>query len=269
MSNIGNGNKGRFSDRLKRMRYNRLYRNKKIKLEDGEIIYKNFLKVVAAIPLMVASHVIEDTTSNHKKELSDNDKNKNSSSKVKVVVNVEDNSKKKNNELSEKTDNDSRDIILEDKQVLLNNTYQINNGKADLLPSVKPIDEKKMADISKPDDANSQKIIGNDKLDVLEENDKLDDLNNINDKGEDTEEEIIKVDKGDDKLKQLEKKITNLVKKYFVKMVNELEIYESELYILSEIDNDEKTLNACKKNIDKVKKIIDKIDKLKDKYSKS
>ena len=56
MANIGNGNKGRFSDRLKKMRINRLKKNKNNEpqeLQDSEIMYKNFMKVVAVIPIIV------------------------------------------------------------------------------------------------------------------------------------------------------------------------------------------------------------------------
>ena len=51
-----------------------------------------------------------------------------------------------------------------------------------------------------------------------------------------------------------------------IKTVNELEILESELYILSEVNGDEKTLIECRRNIDEVKKILCKIDILKRKY---
>ena len=53
------GNKGRFSDRIKKIRINRLRKKRKDTLEDSEIMYKNFLKVVSVIPLIVVDNIFD------------------------------------------------------------------------------------------------------------------------------------------------------------------------------------------------------------------
>ena len=54
-----NGNRGKFSDRIKKIRLDRLRRQRKFTLEDSEVMYKNFLKVVAVIPVMVAENIFD------------------------------------------------------------------------------------------------------------------------------------------------------------------------------------------------------------------
>lgn len=50
-------------------------RKKKLVLEDGDVIYKNFLKVIAAIPLMVYDNVSHfDTDENVRKEIKETKK---------------------------------------------------------------------------------------------------------------------------------------------------------------------------------------------------
>ena len=48
MANGGSGIKGKFNERLTNIRMSKL-RKKKLVLEDGDVIYKNFLKVVAKV----------------------------------------------------------------------------------------------------------------------------------------------------------------------------------------------------------------------------
>lgn len=68
------------------------------------------------------------------------------------------------------------------------------------------------------------------------------------------------------KVKELEKSIINLIKKDLIKIINELEILRSELYILSEVNGESKVLKECQRELDQVKSILCKIDKLKEKY---
>lgn len=68
------------------------------------------------------------------------------------------------------------------------------------------------------------------------------------------------------KAKELEKSIINLIKKNLIKIVNEMEILQSELYILSEVNGESKVLKECQMELDQVKNMICKIDKLKEQY---
>ena len=70
----------------------------------------------------------------------------------------------------------------------------------------------------------------------------------------------------DNRIRELEKSIINLIKKDLIKIVNEMEILQSELYILSEVNGESKVLKDCQRELDSVKAMICKIDKLKEQY---
>ena len=59
------GNKGKFSERLKRILFFRKRKkdvhNEKIEFEDSGKIYTNFLKVVAAVPGLVYGNMVNET----------------------------------------------------------------------------------------------------------------------------------------------------------------------------------------------------------------
>ncbi|MGN1312417.1 MAG: hypothetical protein ACI4U4_05370, partial [Bacilli bacterium] len=61
MSTIGN--KGKFSERIKKIAINK-NKKKKTDIEDSDELYKNFLKVVAAIPLLVYDNVVNVNSEN-------------------------------------------------------------------------------------------------------------------------------------------------------------------------------------------------------------
>ena len=75
-----------------------------------------------------------------------------------------------------------------------------------------------------------------------------------------------KLNKKNNRVKELEKSIINLIKKDLIKIVNEMEIIQSELYILSEVNGESKVLKDCQRELNEVKAMICKIDKLKEKY---
>lgn len=275
MSNIGNGNKGRFSDRLKRMRYNRLYRKKKMELEDGEIMYKNFLKVVAVIPLMVVGNILDNDSDNKKKmiinkkeyiiqnnsNLTSNNQNaslQNKKDKIsfeRADVAVKEGTTKKFLDVKEDSIDKKNDDVEHLSFEQQNDNSKIERNEYNKIDSeINPIDIKNGSGVSD--------IISNESGEInqekIESNGYFDGLNNENFIKDKIENTVL--------LKKLEKNIINLIKKDLVKIINTLEIYESELYVLSEINHDEKTLNECKKNIAEVRKILDKIDSLKKKY---
>ena len=74
MANGGSGIKGKFNERLTNIRMGKL-RKKKLVMEDSDVIYKNFLKVIAAIPLMVYDNVSHfDTDESINKEIKETKK---------------------------------------------------------------------------------------------------------------------------------------------------------------------------------------------------
>lgn len=192
------GNHGRFSERMKKIRLDKLKSKKgKITIENSDIIYNNFLKVIAAIPLMVYDNVFLDDSSEgleEKKHISVNSDNRRNRREVISNINV--------SQIKKKQDS------------------QLKNVNNDWVVSLK----------------NTRKSI--DKMQIESNAD----------------------------CKELEKRILNLIKKNLITMVNELEIIQSDLYVLSEINCDDKTLVECRRNVDEVKKMLCKIDKLKKKY---
>lgn len=65
---------------------------------------------------------------------------------------------------------------------------------------------------------------------------------------------------------KLQKEIVDLIKKKLVKNINELEILQSELYLLKEFSGDNLQLKACQEDIKEIKKLLSKIKSLKEKY---
>lgn len=192
------GNYGKFSERMKKIKLDRLKVKKgKITIENSDNIYNNFLKVVAAIPMMVYDNVFLDDTSCKLKEKKDSDVfSVNKKKKLEIISNIDVSQIKKRQDSQLKKANSDRVISLKDTTKCVNKKQVENN-----------VDHR-----------------------------------------------------------ELEKRIMNLIKKNLITMVNELEIIQSDLYVLSEINREDKTLIECRRNVDEVKKMLCKIDKLKKKY---
>lgn len=211
-----NGNKGKFSERIKRIRLARLKNKENQTNYDNNVIYNNFLKVAAAIPLMVYDNVVLSRKNEIEKNESDNEKIEDSK------VNLD------GNFVNQHKNNDN----IKNKR-----TEKINKANVDKKIKISDID---VSQIKK----NQEEFY----------NRSYNYKNNSN-------EETKKADP-----KELEKRIINLIKKNLITMVNELEILQSDLYVLSEVNGEDVELNNCRKNVDEVKKILCKIDKLKKKY---
>ena len=200
------GNKGKFTERLRNIALGRkkkdinLCDNKNILVEDAKTTYNNFLKVAAAIPLLVYDNVIKDDSLHNDKANDKLDVN-NKTYDSNKVVNINDTSY--SNEVGHLNANLSKNSSVR----------SINNS------SIKNINSD-----NRETSANNKEV------------------------------------------EELEKRIINLIKKDLIKTVNELEILQSELYLINEVNGDEKTLKECQKNLDEVKKILCKIDILKKKY---
>lgn len=68
------------------------------------------------------------------------------------------------------------------------------------------------------------------------------------------------------KKKKLQNEILILLKKRLICYINELEIIQSEFYILNEVNSDDLYYNECKDNINNIKRLFSKIKSLKEKY---
>lgn len=226
MSNFGN--KSRFIDRIKKINFfKRKKSDKKYEYEDSNKMYNNFIKVVAAIPLMVYENVISDN--NLKDETS---------------------FKKSNNILDDNNNVNKNDTIINNlnKHNVINESIQ--NNKRNKYKNREVINS---LDVS----YNIEKRII---LKRSKSNDGFTDIKETN-KNIISENNVLY-----ERARELEKRIINLIKKDMIKMVNEYEILESELYILSQINGESKVLSDCQKNVLEIKKLLCKLDKLKNKY---
>lgn len=233
-----NGNRGRFSDRIKRIRLNRLRRKQNYSVEDSELLYQNFKKVLAVIPLVVVGNIF-DTSKSEKGGAVKTDRPKTESalsSSESDVTAVEDES----SYIQKRVDNRKK---IEAIDVSLIKKKQKEFRHQSETPAVEPVKETKMTD---------EKSESNPSLDGIKQ-EQLEPINGVEKKPKKSPEE-------------LEKKIIDLLKTDLIRMLNELEIYESELYILSEVNGDEKTLQACRENLAQVRKTLEKVEELKDKY---
>ena len=225
------GNKGKFSERLKNILKNKKRKNKTINsdkmiIKDSNQIYTNFTKVVASIPGFVYGNLTSD-----KKSTSISNKLNDTVSNNKDVY-------------VDKLQNRDRinSINIVDIKKIQDNYFKKSNNSIDFQNSKFDYQSKKA-------NFNDEKV--------------LDINSNIDDKSTDLNNATIK---DQNKVKELEKSIINLIKKDLIKIVNEMEILQSELYILSEVNGESIVLKQCQEELDRVKSIICKIDKLKEKY---
>jgi len=77
---------------------------------------------------------------------------------------------------------------------------------------------------------------------------------------------IDNIELNDIETQKLQKEIIDLIKKRLVKNMNELEILQSELYILKEVTGNDIFLDKCRDDIKEAKKLLSKIKTLKEKY---
>lgn len=217
MSNFGN--KGKFSERIKNIAVRRKKKPDR-DIEDSDILYKNFLKIMGAVPLLVYDNVLNTS----------NDKN----SKDIDVNNIDYNKLKefKGNNASVGSNVVKSNNLNTSKKIDINNDIKR-----------KKISEIDVSLIKKEQDRYYFDI----KKDSI--------FNNKETKNDKTVE-----------VRDLEKKIINRIKKHLIKTVNELEILQSELYLIKEVNGDSKTLSECQDTLNEIKKILCKIDILKNKY---
>ena len=210
------GNKGKFSDRLKKIV---LFKRKKnnntdnIEIQDSNKMYINFVKVMAAIPGFIYGAIVDNDAQKKKKAIDSN----------KDVNTDNDNDNYLNNINSQNTETK----LLKNNEIKQINRNKIGNINVDQLKR-----QREIININ-------QRRLPNIVQDTTQDNERL---------------------------KQLEKSIINLIKKDLIKIVNEMEILQSELYILSEVNGESKVLKDCQRELNQVKAMICKIDKLKDKY---
>ena len=243
-------NRGKFSERLKNIL--RFKKKKSInfnidKFEDSNVIYFNFIKIIAAIPSLVYNNISDNNT---EKRTDDNN----------TIIN---NYKSINND-SVHINNDIQNVRAENKKKIEQiNIEEIKNKQYNYLKNIHNLenkDEKNKVNIGLNEEENKSTFIS-----YLHVNNKLKSKNEIK-QLEKSENDVKQLEKSENDVKQLEKSILNIIKKNLISIVNKMEILQSELYILSEVNGESKVLKECQKELDHIKSILCKIDKLKERY---
>ena len=204
-------NRGKFSDRLKKIRKDRLklIKGRNLSVDNDENILKtgsrNLFKILLALP-SVAYSVIKG------------DEVKNANQRDKIL----------------NTNNNGN--AIDSRKIKVNIIREMN---------ISSLKKKKEIELKK-----REKFLRKDNKTVVLQG------NIISVANEEKEEKIIK----------LQKEIIDLIKKQLVKNINELEILQSELYLLNIIDGDNIYLKECQEKIKEIKKLLSKINSLKEKY---
>ena len=229
---MGTGNRGRFSERLKRIAF---WKKKRNDIEEDD--YKNTggLKRFFLIPLMFIQKKVDNSS---KKVISEKKKDE-IIDKEQIQFKLE---KLKNEALK----NNELDNEFVDENNLIVNTSDENKNDKLKVQNIRNID---VVLLRKIHDENLKKYNDSNQLSVGNKEDQFAYHKSVNLKKE-----------------QLEREILNLLKKELVKQLNEFEILQSDLYILKEIENNDILYNRCNENIVEVKKILSKIKSLKEKY---
>ncbi len=263
---MGAGNKGRFSDRLKKIAFWKRKKNvnedddNDVKPSDRKDKTTHTIKRFFLIPIMLLQKKIDNPETKEdiptKKEMA--------SKLEKMKKGLSDNNKEEFNE--NKLDRKAKVQNIKNIDVVLLKQIHDNN-----LKKFYGIDNE--LDLDKEDLYNKINAFRNSNeyktlKDYLEsEKKKLND-NEI-------KKDITQINKDDKNVygrsvnlrkDQLEREILNLLKKDLVKQINELEILQSDLYILKELENDDLVYKKCSQNIVEIKKILSRIKSLKEKY---
>lgn len=216
-SSSNNGNRGKFSDRLKKIRINRLKKNKFI-LDDGsqQNIVKSGLRSISKVILVIPS-VVYTSIKFQKKNVDFNNIHINKGNIKSVKSSVD------------KTNVDGiKNSIKENKRI-----------KVERIKEIDVFSLKKMKEISFKKE-NDNKI----KFDV----------------------QSTRAINAELRMQELQKEIINLIKKKLVNNINELEILQSELFVLNQFINDDIYLSECQQKIKEIKRLLSKVKALKEKY---
>ena len=271
---MAQGNKGRFSERLKKIAFRKRKRINYPEDENSKIVYQNVLKVLAAIPGMVYSNVRIDEPKKTTEFINDNQNEK--EKRISLITNID------INRIKEK-----QDIYFNVKKKSLNNNINkletVDNVNSKVDRSLDKVNVNKNVDNVKGNvinDNEPRKVIisgieSNNFSKHTEENKPLefenDFVNGIetevdNSLKEDVENIQIEEVEHNKEVEKLEKDILDTIKKKLVVSINTLEILQSELYILSEVNGDAKTQEECEKQIKEIKELLKRIEKLKEQY---
>lgn len=237
-NNGNNGNRGKFSDRLKKMRIDRLKlrKGKSLRLEKKETFFVRFFRNVLKIFLAMPSVAISVIKTPEKKSIN--------------KVNVD--------SCEVNSINNKRKAVVSYEEKLVNDKENnINQNKVDRRIKVNKIREIDVEAIKKQ----KENYLLEKKKVYQEANE-----NNVKNNEKTFAELKIKENSERVRIEKLQKEIIDLIKKKLVRNINELEILQSELYLLKEVNGEDLYLKDCQDQIKEIKKLLSKIKALKEKY---
>ncbi len=236
---MNTGNRGKFSERIKKIAYNK----------NRNVIYKNnSIRRMILIPVMFLDKKIHEEKASSIEET-------NIKEKTSLNKNVKPFKEINNNK-----------IINYNIQRRINNPV-INNNKLNKQSKVILLDNK----INKKKNVNVLGALSIKKDTIAKDNNIILSPKN-NSKKEITNKKKILYDKElynkqtdikNDKLNILIGGITNDISKYLIKNINNLEVIESDLYVLSKFDGNKESLERCREYIIKLKALQNKLNKIK------
>lgn len=244
-SSSGNkGSKSRFGERLKKIARQKKRKPRNLSYKKGNkidvrIIFKPFLIVSAFL-----WGAVNDETKKRDKniDVSQSEITSNNSANDNTICFNDENNKKRlglKSNLNYRKNVVQKNLIINENnvksfEVSNNSSYQVGNMKDKL-------------------DIYEQEVVSN----VVPSNN-FDNHTNFHSSGY--------VNQNNFKIKELQRDIISSIKKRLLKTSNELEMLNSEFYILKEITNDDVYLAECQEKIKETKKLLSKIKSLKEKY---
>lgn len=228
-----NGHKGKFIERILNIRKQK-FKSKKMEDIDEEskviTIGRNFFKVILALPSVIYANVLSDKDKNYNNE---DKKQKDILSRSSVL---------------DKNTVDVRGVVIKNKKVISN--YEKNM-------STKSYDINYTA-LNKKSNSSYRNVSLSKNRQVSKKNSGFSSLKKRKKTNINEETSLKKI--------ELQKDIIKLIKNKLVKNINELEILQSELYILNQLDQGDIYLDECLQDIKEVKKLLSKVKALKEKY---
>lgn len=249
---MNTGNKGRFSDRIKKI----IYRKRNAKVDDSSNI-TGVVKRILLFPLMLLDKKIhEDKVSNYKDT---NSKSSVSFKKDNTLYNKdirEEKTKRHRYNIRNITKNVSRnnvatkqhDDISETKMSIRNNSSRETIKKDNSSRLARFYRRKNNSDIE-----NRNRILSG--LSVIGKKKSNEEQNVIG------KNDVNVVSKQKD-FDSLSGKIMTEISKYLIKNINTLETIESDLFVLSKFDGNQESLDKCREYIVKLRALQNKINKI-------
>jgi len=252
--NSAGGIRSRFNDRL-----NKISKDKRIKNKEESTIKRgsrNLLKIFLALPSIVYSAVKSNTNSSDKINEKNNVVNDDISKRYNDLIVLTDEEKKEIRRIKVNKIKDINVSLM--KKQLSNNEYNSYNSQKNRIKDTKNNHDIIIKETKIDENINEKKVVNVGINDRTITSKRGISVNNIENFEKNNEIEL--------RITKLQKEIIDLIKKKLVKNINELEMLQSELYLLKELGMGDVHLKDCQEDIKEIKKLLSKVKSLKEKY---